>query len=111
MDCSKVRALREEVAYEAVGVLVHHALPGMIVGSEEDIGLQGSGGFPVRGELLAVVVGVGWKNSRCFLSTDLPFEDTHKISANEKLYDLFRLNFKRRYQTIKCIVHNLLRLF
>ena len=59
MDCSEVRAFGEEVSDEAIGVLVHAALPRMIGRGKKDLGAQDIGGVPVSGKLFPVVVGDG----------------------------------------------------
>ncbi len=59
MDCSEVRAFGEEVSNEAIGVLVHAALPRMIGRGKKDLRAQDIGGVPMSGELLPVVVGDG----------------------------------------------------
>lgn len=59
MDCREVGAFGEEVADQAIRVLVHPALSGMIRRGKKDVGLETLGGVPISGELFAVVVGNG----------------------------------------------------
>ena len=59
MDCSEVRAFGEEVSNEAIGILIPTAFPCVIGRGKEDLGLQEVGGFPMSGELFAVVVREG----------------------------------------------------
>ncbi len=59
VNCSEVRPLWKEVPNQAIGVLIHAALPRMIGRGKEDVGVQAVRGLSVSGELFAVVIGNG----------------------------------------------------